>query len=143
QILDELQASDTDLPFTDRLRARATDWSHTSGMALAFSLDDLPSLPAATEDSLLRIVDEALANVLRHSGADRVEITLRRTADRARLAIIDNGRGMPDDANAGMGLGNMRERAQALRDGRFDIDTPPGGGTSVSISFVLTGTPSP
>ncbi len=137
QILDELQGSDAELPFADRIRARATDWAHTSGMALAFSLDDLPALPAGTEESLLRIVDEALANVLRHSGAQRVEITLRRRADRARLAIADNGRGLPGDAGAGMGLNNMRERAQALRGGHFEIDAAPGRGTTVSISFAL------
>jgi signal transduction histidine kinase len=138
QILDELHASDAELPLTERLRARAIDWSHTSGLVPAFSLDDLPPLPAAQEESLLRIVDEALSNVLRHAGATRIEVTLRREADRVRLAIVDNGRGIAADYASGMGLGNMRERAQALPGGRFELDAPGGQGTRVVVSFVVT-----
>jgi len=137
QILDELRASDTELPLIERLRQRAIEWSHTSGLTPAFSLDDVPPLPAAQEESLLRIVDEALANVLRHAGATRVEIALRREADRVRLAIADNGRGIAADHVSGMGLGNMRERAESLPGGRFDLDAPDGKGTRVAVSFVV------
>lgn len=135
QILDEMRASDAELPLAERLRTRATEWSHTSGMALAFDLADVPALAAPFEDSLLRIVDEALSNVLRHSGADRVEIALRREAERVRIVIADNGKGTPDDPASGMGLRNMRERAQALPGGRFELDAPPGRGTRVTVSF--------
>ncbi|HEY6985522.1 MAG TPA: sensor histidine kinase [Rhodanobacteraceae bacterium] len=138
QILDELRASDAELPFTERVRARAIEWSHTSGLAPAFALDDLPPLSTAHEDSLLRIVDEALANVLRHAGATRIEIALRREADRVRLAIVDNGRGIAVDHISGMGLSNMRERAEALPGGRFELDAPAGRGTRVAVSFVVT-----
>jgi signal transduction histidine kinase len=136
QILDEMQASDTELPFAERVRVRASDWAHTSGVTPQFALDDMPPMTPTDEDSLLRILDEALANVLRHSDADQVTISLRREADRVRLAITDNGRGIAADARAGMGLGNMRDRAQALNDGRFEIIADPGQGTTVSLSFV-------
>jgi signal transduction histidine kinase len=135
QILDEMRASDAELPFAERLRTRATEWSHSSGAALVFDLADVPALASPLEDSLLRIVDEALSNVLRHSGADRVEITLRREAERVRIVIADNGRGTPDKPAPGMGLRNMRERAQALPGGRFELDAPPGRGTRVTVSF--------
>jgi signal transduction histidine kinase len=137
QILDELRASDAELPFTERVRARAIEWSHTSGLSPVFALDDLPPLTMLQEESLLRIVDEALANVLRHAGATRIEIALRREADRVRLAIVDNGRGIAADHVSGMGLGNMRDRAEALPGGRFELDTPPGQGTRVAVSFVV------
>lgn len=137
QILDELRASDTDLPFIERLRARALDWSHTSGIVPGFALDDTPALPPGDEESLLRIVDEALANVLRHAGATRIDIALRREADRVELTIVDNGRGFAEGSTAGMGLGNMRQRAEALSGGRFRIDSPAGRGTRVAISFVI------
>jgi signal transduction histidine kinase len=137
QILDEMRASDAALPLTERVRARAIEWSHTSGIAPAFALDDLPSLPTLQEESLLRIVDEALANVLRHAGATRLEIALRREADRVRLAIVDNGRGIATDHVSGMGLNNMRERAEALPGGRFELDAPAGQGTRVAVSFVV------
>jgi len=141
QILDEMRASDAALPFTERLRARAMDWSHTSGLTPAFELDDLPPLASTYEESLLRIVDEALANVLRHAGATDLEIELRREADRVRLSIVDNGRGIAADHVSGMGLNNMRERAEALPGGRFELDAPPGQGTRVAVSFVVAEAP--
>jgi len=141
QILDELRASDTELPFIERLRAHAIDWSHTSGIAPKFTLDELPPLAAAHEESLLRIVDESLANVLRHAGAGAVEIALRREADRVRLAIADNGRGIAADHVSGMGLSNMRERAESLPGGRFELDAPAGRGTRVTVSFIVAENP--
>jgi signal transduction histidine kinase len=137
QILDELRASDTELPLVERVRQRAIEWSHTSGLTPALALDDVPPLPAAQEESLLRIVDEALANVLRHAGATEVGIALRREADRVRLVIADNGRGIAADRVSGMGLGNMRERAGSLPGGRFELDAPEGQGTRVAVSFVV------
>lgn len=142
-ILDELRVSDRELPLAERLRTRAEEWAHTSGAALGFALDDVPPLPAETEDSLLRILDEALSNVLRHSGADRVDISLRREADRVQVAIADNGRGLPQEAVPGMGLRNMRERAQALPGGRFELDARHDGGTRVSVSFLAAENPNP
>jgi signal transduction histidine kinase len=136
QLLDELRVADADLPLAERVRTRANEWAHTSGMTLGFSLDDVPSLAAATEEALLRIVDEALSNVLRHSGADHVDLALRREAERVHLVIADNGRGAPDESAPGMGLRNMRDRVQALPGGRFGFDTTPAGGARVTASFI-------
>ena len=137
ELLDEMRSSDADLPLVERVRSRANDWSHTSGMPVTLRLDDVPPLPAPTEDALLRIVDEALSNILRHSGASHVEIELRRETERVGLLIADNGRGVAEGAPAGMGLRNMRERAQALPAGRFTLETVPDGGTRVAISFLV------
>lgn len=141
QILDEMRGSDAELPFIERLRARAIEWSHTSGIAPGFDLDDLPPLAPPLEESLLRIVDEALANVLRHAGATRLDIALRRETDRVRLTIVDNGRGIAIDHVSGMGLSNMRGRAEALPGGRFELDAPAGRGTRIAVSFVLAENP--
>jgi len=135
QILDEMHASDAELPFAERLRMRASDWSHTSGASLGFNIDDVPPLAAAVEDSLLRIADEALSNVLRHSGASHVDVSLRRTAERVSLVIADNGKGASADPGQGMGLRNMRERAEALPGGRFEFDSTAEGGTRVTVGF--------
>ncbi len=135
QILDEMRASDAELPFAERLRMRASDWAHTSGASLGFDIDDVPSLAAEIEDSLLRIVDEALSNVLRHSGAQHVDIGLRRTAERVSLVITDNGSGARAGSGSGMGLRNMRERAEALPGGRFEFESGPGRGTRVTVGF--------
>ncbi|MBX3698466.1 MAG: sensor histidine kinase [Dokdonella sp.] len=135
QILDEMRASDAELPFAERVRMRANDWAHTSGASLGFAIDDIPSLAAADEDSLLRVIDEALSNVLRHSGAQHVDLSLRRTAERVSLVIADNGQGATDESGGGMGLRNMRERVEALPGGRFEFESSPGQGARVTVSF--------
>jgi signal transduction histidine kinase len=136
QILDELRSSDAELPFVERLRMRALEWAQSSGMALDLQLENVPPLPATTEDTLLRIADEALANVMRHSRASETRITLRREADALLLEITDNGQGASNDAPAGMGLANMRERAQSLPGGQFTFDSG-AGGSRVEIKFSI------
>lgn len=144
QILDEMRVSDAQLPFAERVRTRAIEWSHTSNMAVGFDLDDVPPFAAPLEESLLRILDEALSNALRHSGATRIDLGLRREAERVRFTIADNGSGMPVEAAAGMGLGNMRGRARELPSGRFELDTLPGRrGTRVTVSFLVAESPTP
>lgn len=133
-ILDELRAGDSDLPFAARLRARAQEWAQLSGMRLDVEIEEIPALSAAQEDTLLRIADEALANVLRHSGANHAGVSLRRVQRNAELSIVDNGRGAGDDARPGMGISNMRERAESLPAGRFEFSSADGG-TRVGIHF--------
>jgi signal transduction histidine kinase len=142
QILDELCASDADLPFSERLRTRVVEWSHLSGIATDAALEDVPPMATPMEESLLRIVDEALSNVLRHSGASRAEVTLRQQAERIRLVIADNGRGAPQKPAAGMGLRNLRERALLLPGGHFELDERPDGGLRVAVSFLVVETSS-
>jgi len=139
QILDELRSSDNALPLHERLRSRAAEWSQVSGIALQLELEPLPPLPALHEEALLRIADEALANVLRHSGATHARVELQRRADVVALQIMDNGRGAGESAQAGMGLGNMRERAQSLPDGRFEFVSTSEHGTRVRIEFSISG----
>lgn len=138
QLLDELRAGDAELPFAERLRARAQAWSQTSGVKLDWHLEDVAAPSAAAAENLLRIVDEALANVLRHSGATRVTLSLRCDAANAQLVITDNGLGAAAPLRTGMGLANMRERVRSLPRGRFDFDSSPGHGTRVRIDYVLT-----
>jgi len=140
QILDELRASDATAPLIDRLGRRTLEWAQVSGIILDQDLADLPPLPPAMEEAILRITDEALANVLRHSGADRASVALRRDGGDMQLAITDNGHGVSDDAAPGMGLANMRERAQALPQGQFDFDSSPDRGTCVRIRFSIART---
>lgn len=141
QILDEMRASDAELPFAERLRTRANEWAHSSGITPTLNVDDVPAWPAPIEDSLLRIVDEALSNVLRHSGADRVDVGLRREAEHVRLTIADNGRGTARPSTTGMGLRNMRERAEALPHGHFELNAPNGHGTCVTVTFLAAEIP--
>ncbi len=84
--------------------------------------DDLEPLPAAVEVAAYRIVDEAVNNALRHSGAHRCEVWLRRSDGALHIEVTDNGVGMPDAPDPGVGIESMRDRAEELG-GTFDLDS--------------------
>lgn len=81
-----------------------------------------------------RVLQEALANVARHSGAREASVRLRSRDRTLELEIEDRGRGFaPDESRRGLGLVAMRERA-ALVGGSLDVDGVPGGGTRVRLT---------
>jgi len=89
-------------------------------------------LPAGLDLAAYRIVQEALTNAGRHSGATRVGVRLRYRPDDLEIEVNDNGRGagVGIPTGAGHGLVGMRERA-ALYGGRLDIATAPSTGFTV------------
>ncbi len=98
---------------------------------LELELMPLPQRPdPAVELAAFRIAQEALTNVLRHSGAARVTVMLAPRDDALLLSVIDDGRGFDPGTTGGLGLVAMRERVQHLG-GTFDIETVPGAGTCV------------
>ena len=92
---------------------------------------DLPELGAEAELVVYRITQEALTNAVRHAGATRLELSLRRIPDGVELRIRDNGRG-PGGAPEGAGLRGMRERA-LLIDAALTVESGPWGGTDVRL----------
>jgi len=78
-----------------------------------------------TETHLFRIVQEALTNVARHSGATRVDIELARNSGRVHLRVKDNGHGFNGDGSAGLGLVGMRARAESVG-GELEINSKDG-----------------
>ncbi|MFI8965483.1 sensor histidine kinase [Streptomyces sp. NPDC053493] len=87
----------------------------------------LPRLPAAVESAAHFVAREALANVDRHSGADRARITARHSEGTLLLVVEDDGRGGADRAR-GSGLTGLADRLAVL-DGTLTIMSPPGGPT--------------
>lgn len=84
---------------------------------------------------LLRVAQEALANVRAHAGAASVRVALRVAADRVGLRITDDGVGFdPTIPTAGYGLRGLRERL-ALAGGTCTITTAPGHGTVVAVEL--------
>ena len=83
-----------------------------------------------------RIVQEALTNVRRHSGAERATVTLGKAGDEAWVEIKDDGRGFEPEGSTGMGLTGMRERAAALG-GKLEVEGERGVGTRVRLSVAL------
>ena len=89
--------------------------------------------------AVFRILQEALTNVARHSGATRVQIALAVEPKRLRLEILDNGRGISEARAAdsqSLGLLGMRERARSL-DGDVSIRATSAGGTAVGVRIPL------
>ncbi len=83
------------------------------------------------ESTLYRVIQEALTNVVKHSGAERVRLVLREAEERIEILVRDDGCGFePDGATNGLGLVGMRERIE-LADGELDVRSRPGAGTTL------------
>ncbi|MEV0941088.1 sensor histidine kinase [Micromonospora wenchangensis] len=79
------------------------------------------------------VVAEALTNVVRHSGAGRVDVAVRRERDRLLVTVTDDGHGDADEAG-GSGLTGIRRRVGAY-DGRMTLTSPPGGPTRLEVEL--------
>ncbi|MFJ2576281.1 sensor histidine kinase [Kitasatospora aureofaciens] len=95
--------------------------------------DGLGAVPADVEAAAYRIVQEALTNTVKHSGADRAAIRVRRAEEVLEVVVSDNGRGVPLAADravsgwsGGRGLVGIRERAAACG-GRAEAGPGPAG----------------
>jgi NarL family two-component system sensor histidine kinase LiaS len=124
-----------DLPET--LNEYATEWAHRSGISVEVSVQGEGNTPLEIEGSLFRILQEALANVARHSAAEKVAIVLRYEPDVVTLSVQDDGCGFDASSqHTGMGLHSMRERADSLG-GTFELESKDGCGTQISVSLPL------
>jgi two-component system, NarL family, sensor histidine kinase UhpB len=92
------------------------------------------SEPASLE--VARVVQEALANIRRHSGARRARVTLGTASGEALVEVEDDGRGLEPGEPAGMGLTGMRERAHGLG-GELEVEGERGVGTRVLLRVPL------
>jgi two-component system, NarL family, sensor histidine kinase UhpB len=80
-----------------------------------------------------RVAQEALSNAARHSGAEHIRVALRPVGQRMELTVSDDGRGFTfDEAEGGLGIAGMRERA-LLVGGEVDVESRPGTGTTVRL----------
>ena len=111
---------------------------------IAWRLDGPPATADCPVDSrqrhqLFLAYKEALTNVVRHSGATEVRLSLQVEHKELRLAVADNGRGLPSNELTGEmnGVANMRARIEKLH-GRFEIAGEPGRGTTVRFSVPLS-----
>jgi signal transduction histidine kinase len=135
--LGELQAAPgASLP--DGLRQLAADPRFSSLVDVKLNLkltEDEPVVPARA-DHILAIVQEALANVVRHARARRVLITAAGAGDRLVVTVQDDGAGLPPHIEAGFGLRNMRDRARLLG-GEPEVSGARGKGTRVRLDVPL------
>jgi signal transduction histidine kinase len=98
---------------------------------------DVRPLPAAVELAAFRIIQEAITNVIRHSGARHADVRIGYGAHLLTIEITDDGgAGRVGASEEGSGIRGMRERAVALG-GTLTMDTSPSGGTSVAAALPL------
>jgi signal transduction histidine kinase len=104
-----------------------------------FSNDVQSALPFEIGLSLFRVLQEALHNVMKHSGVKRIEVQLREDSGGIHLIIRDSGKGFDVEAalqGKGLGLTSMRERVR-LVNGTIAINSKPMGGTTIHVRVPL------
>ena len=98
----------------------------------------VPELPREIELAVYRIAQEALTNVMRHSEASEVTVSLTSTKNELALSVRDNGRGLPADVVESGGLAGMRERAMLIG-ARLEIQAAAGAGVDLAVRLPLSG----
>jgi signal transduction histidine kinase len=98
-------------------------------------------IPDALKIIIFRVLQESFNNIAKHSRADHVELSLKKSEGKIELVISDNGIGLDGGAKkagkaseGGLGLTSMRERAE-LSGGSFSIRQKKGKGTTVQASW--------
>ena len=115
------------------LQDYSDNWTRQNKIELELRLQGERPLPLDIEQTVFRIVQEALANVARHSNADKVEIRLVYTSKELTCMIRDNGCGFdPTRASLGFGFLSMQERAKTLGS-HFNLESTPGEGTIITL----------
>ncbi|MHB1317234.1 MAG: sensor histidine kinase, partial [Anaerolineae bacterium] len=141
QIMDLRATPSPQEPFLDVVRHYVNGFAANYGIAASLQigdgLDDA-SLPPEVQVQLYRILQEALANVRKHSGAQRVQVTIARTEGTLRMAVVDDGHGfVPEQVDGGgaghLGIGYMRARAEQLG-GSLTVTSAAESGTTLTVT---------
>jgi NarL family two-component system sensor histidine kinase LiaS len=121
--------------FSEILKEYTFDWSQRSKIEAIVNIEGSDNLSLENREALFRIIQEALANIARHSSAGRVELSLKIEANTATMIIQDNGKGFDVNApHSGLGLSSMRERTEALG-GSFSMKSGLDQGTEIVVTF--------
>lgn len=128
-----------DLGLVPALQWLAEEIHDFSGIKIYVKVAAIPLLPPETQLVLFRIVQEALNNIQRHSGASQASITVECQETEARVTISDNGKGfelpqqLSDFASQGkLGLTGMAERAHLIG-GELEVSSQKGKGTTIIV----------
>jgi signal transduction histidine kinase len=143
RLVDELRPPALDqLGLHGALTAHAGQLDRTGHLAITVETDPepLPPLPAAVEVAAYRIAREAITNVVHHAAATRCTLTVEVTDTAMSLTATDNGIGLGDADQPGVGLLSMRERAEELG-GTFELCAARPSGTHVRATLPITTPP--
>lgn len=112
------------------IREHVEEWSRQNKVESATKVEDVP-VSANVEQALFRVLQEALANVARHSRASRVMVTLKSKNEKVTLVVEDNGIGFDSkQITKGIGLDSMKERLAAVN-GELQVSSLQSQGTRV------------
>jgi signal transduction histidine kinase len=137
-LIHELRSTQMDgKEFNEIVRTYAADWAHSCGIAFQLDIQEIDEIPLETEETLYRIMQEALANVARHSSAELVKIEILQHDGEIQLRVHDDGVGFNRQSTVnGMGLSSMQERAEEIG-GFTRVSSQPGAGTEVRVVLPL------
>ncbi|GFO70059.1 hypothetical protein GMLC_36380 [Geomonas limicola] len=128
------------LGLVEAIRSYGMHYQRRTGIKVEIiAVEDFPRLSSSVETALFRIVQEALNNISKYSGASKVAVVLH-DAGAIRLTISDDGKGfepqqeVPHPTGSGWGLTIMRERTELLG-GQFSLETAPGKGTTIRVTI--------
>lgn len=126
-----------DFGLVPAIRNLCTQYSYPQ-RTLTFNERLTDRLPSIIESSLYRITQEAVTNIVKHSGASNASIDLYVREETAHLIIQDDGCGMDMNPNTlnGIGMINMRERAEMLG-GTFLVESSPDQGTDIIVEIPI------
>lgn len=134
-----------DLGLVKAVRTLVETWADRCRIEadLATEAYDPAGVSSEIETTLYRIIQEALNNVAKHSGASRISLVLRRTADQAQAIIEDNGRGFETtralerpDGHGRLGLVGIQERLAGMN-GSLHLESAPGQGATLIVRIPI------
>jgi two-component system nitrate/nitrite sensor histidine kinase NarX len=120
--------------FNELLEQLASAFSGRTRIPVSYQVENQGGLPDSVKVALYRILQESLNNIAKHARAEQVTIEVLLAEEKARVVIIDNGKGFDSESipAESLGLGIMKERAREIG-ASFSLESKPGEGTSVSV----------
>jgi len=122
-------------------------WCKTFGdrqeLQIDFKSQDVRKAPQEISLCLFRVLQEAVHNAAKHSGAERIDVQLAENAGEIRLIVSDSGKGFDIESarrSPGLGLTSMQERVRLIG-GTIVIDSKPSAGTTIHVSVPFTEEP--
>jgi signal transduction histidine kinase len=126
-----------DLGLAAALEWQGREVSRRSEIEVSVESENVPDdLSDEHKTSIYRLVQEALNNAVRHSGARNAKVTVDRLAGSIVVRVSDDGRGFDPGRSRGMGILGMEERVKRLG-GTFRVTSQPGTGATVTAEFPL------
>jgi len=136
-LIHQLRPDDDGRNFHETLSDYLIGWAHQNDKQANFSWEGSGELSLETKQTIYRIIQEALANIARHSQAETADLSLSFLEDEVELCIQDGGVGFdPQLPRQGIGLKSMRERTEAL-EGKFRVTSEKGKGTQICATFPM------